>query len=136
MQKQIIALFTVGYLCLFTVYANAQKPLDKVQLAWDMPTQTVDGSPIVGDLYARLYMCDAPIRDDKTCDGDMQIFSLPAPGATTSGVQYMPKSQVGNLYIRAAAHYNDTRESVLSNMVTVPFDVRTAPMPIVNLRAQ
>ena len=110
--------------------------IDKAMLSWDLPTMTLDNQPITGNVYIKLYQCDAPIADNKTCPGNMQIMPVEAANPTVARMAYRTTKDVGWVFIRAVAHLENQRESDLSNEVSVPFDVRTVPMPPANLSAE
>ena len=54
----------------FTAFADVD-----LELAWQPVTEVTDGRTAQGILsHYKLYVCDAPISDNFTCEGDMQTF--------------------------------------------------------------
>lgn len=103
-------------------------------LAWDAPTSNVSGEPIIVEsLRYRIYVCDGPILDDRTCIGKLETHD----GITelNFSVAYEPTTKKGEIYFRATAYYVDGgNESALSNQVSRPFDVRGTPNAPANLK--
>lgn len=133
MRKQILFAAVMAYWFFAHLLLMQAHGATDTTLAWDAPTETVDGDPIVEPITYRVYMCDQPIADDKTCAGDMQTYDTVD---TQTVVTYNPATKKGTLFFRVSAYWTgdlDT-ESDLSNMISRPFDERGVPRAPANLK--
>jgi hypothetical protein len=121
MSKSVIIVITFILLTVGFSYGEVINTL-----TWNAPTETTDNKPIVDPIMYRLYACDAPITDDKTCSGDMQTLDTQETEVTFT---YRPPKRKGIVYYRVSAMWVEEphNESDLSNMVSDPFDVRGVP---------
>jgi hypothetical protein len=129
----------IVFLIALSISATAFSASIEFESAWVAPTTYVDNTPMnEPPAFYRLYVCDQPIDDNKSCSGNLAVFEVDHKLNDDQAFKNAYESNLsdGTLYFRVSAVIQESIneviqdiESDLSEVATMEFRTIVATNP-------